>query len=153
MSLGKGLDLAAARASGVMESIEAFMAERIIRPLVLGSVNDLRFSHRLVDIDFLPRTTDSLYHPDSVLWVEGRGLFSRTPDWVPYELVHTAYTLPVPTGTRSCIATSNGLASGNHLLEAISHGICRRSNATPLPYIACGAGGPGAAPDRPSDRE
>jgi YcaO-like protein with predicted kinase domain len=125
VSLGKGLDVMAARASGVMESIEAFMAERIVRPLIIGSVNDLRFSHRLVDVDLIPRTSDSLYYPDfPLLWVEGQGLMSQTPIWVPYELVHTAYTLPAPTGTGCFIATSNGLASGNHLLEAISHGIC-----------------------------
>jgi YcaO-like protein with predicted kinase domain len=125
VSLGKGLDLAAATASGVMESIEAFMAERITRPLVLGSVNDLRSSHLLVDVDLLPRTTDSLYHPDApILWIEGRDLFTGSPRWVPYEMVHTAYTLPRPTGTGCFIATSNGLASGNHLLEAMSHAIC-----------------------------
>jgi len=125
VSLGKGLDLAAARASGVMESIEAFTAERLTRPLVLGSVSDLRSSHPLADVDLLPRTTDSLYHPDApILWTEGRELFTGTPRWVPYEMVHTAYTLPRPTGTGCFIATSNGLASGNHLLEAISHAIC-----------------------------
>ena len=125
VSLGKGLDLAAATASGVMESIEAFMAERITQPLVLGSVNDLRSSHPLIDVDLLPRTTDSVYHPDApILWIEGRDLFTGTPRWVPYEMVHTAYTLPRPTGTGCFLATSNGLASGNHLLEAISHAIC-----------------------------
>ena len=108
-----------------MESIEGFMAERITRPLVLGSVNDLRSSHPLVDVDLLPRTTDSVYHPDApMLWIEGRELLTGTPRWVPYEMVHTAYTLPRPTGTGCFIATSNGLASGNHLLEAISHAIC-----------------------------
>jgi YcaO-like protein with predicted kinase domain len=125
VSLGKGLTLAAARASGVMECIEAFMAERITRPLVLGSVNDLRSSHPLVEVDLLPRTTDSVYHPDApILWIEGRELLTGTPRWVPYEMVHTAYTLPRPTGTGCFIATSNGLASGNHRLEAISHAIC-----------------------------
>jgi YcaO-like protein with predicted kinase domain len=125
VSLGKGLDLMGARASGVMESIEAFMAERITRPLLLGSVNDLRFSHRLVDVDLIPRTKNSLYRPDfPLLWIEGHGLLTETPVWVPYEIVHTAYTLPTPTGTGCFVATSNGLASGNHLLEAISHGIC-----------------------------
>jgi YcaO-like protein with predicted kinase domain len=125
VSLGKGLDLAAAKASGIMENIEAFMAERITQPLVLGSVNDLRSSHPLVDVDLLPGTTDSVYHPDApILWIEGRELFTGAPRWVPYEMVHTAYTLPRPTGTGCFIATSNGLASGNHLLEAISHAIC-----------------------------
>ena len=134
VSLGKGLELAAAKASGVMESIEAFMAERITLPLVLGSVNDLRSSHPLVDVDLLPRTADSVYHPDApILWIEGRELFTGAPRWVPYEMVHTAYTLPKPTGTGCFIATSNGLASGNHLLEAISHAICEiveRDSAT-----------------------
>jgi ribosomal protein S12 methylthiotransferase accessory factor len=125
VSLGKGLDLAAARASGVMENIEAFMAERITLPLVLGSVSDLRSSHPLADVDLLPRTADSVYHPGApLLWIEGRELLTGTPRWVPYEMVHTAYTLPRPTGTGCFIATSNGLASGNHLLEAISHAIC-----------------------------
>lgn len=108
-----------------MESIEAFMAERITLPLVLGSVNDLRSNHPLVDVDLLPRTTDSVYHPDApILWIEGLELLTGTQRWVPYEMVHTAYTLPRPTGTGCFIATSNGLASGNHLLEAISHAIC-----------------------------
>jgi YcaO-like protein with predicted kinase domain len=123
--LGKGLDLAAAKASGVMESIEAFMAERIVRPLLLGSFSDLRYSHPLADIGALPRTAGSTYHPDPpILWIEGRELFTGAPMWVPYEVVHAAYTLPTPTGTGCFIATSNGLASGNHLLEAICHGIC-----------------------------
>ena len=101
VSLGKGLDLAGARASGVMESIEAFMAERIIQPLILGSFNDLQFSHRLVDVDALPRTADSRYHPDfPILWIEGEELLSGGRVWVPYEIVHTAYTLPAPTGHR-----------------------------------------------------
>jgi ribosomal protein S12 methylthiotransferase accessory factor len=125
VSLGKGLTPAAARASGVMECIEGFMAERITRPLVLGSVSDLRSSHPLADVDLLPRATGSVYHPDApLLWIEGRELLTGTPRWVPYEMVHTAYTLPRPTGTGCFIATSNGLASGNHLLEAISHAIC-----------------------------
>jgi ribosomal protein S12 methylthiotransferase accessory factor len=125
VSLGKGLDVTAARVSGVMENIEAFMAERITRPLLLGSVDDLRPAHPLVDVDRLPRTTDSLYRPDfPILWIEGQELLTGTPRWVPYEMVHTAYTLPTPTGTGCFLATSNGLASGNHFLEAVSHGIC-----------------------------
>ena len=66
-----------------------------------------------------------MYHPDApMLWIEGLELLTGAPRWVPYEMVHTAYTLPRPTGTGCFIATSNGLASGNHLLEAISHAIC-----------------------------
>jgi len=125
VSQGKGLDIIAAKASGVMESVEAYMAERIVQPLVLGSFNDLQFSHPLGDISELPQTTTSLYHPDlPILWIEGEELFTGMPMWIPYEMVHTAYTLPAPTGTGCFIGTTTGLASGNHFLEALSHALC-----------------------------
>ena len=38
--------------------------------------------------------------------------------------MHTDFTLPLPSGSGSFFMSSNGLASGNHLLEAISHGLC-----------------------------
>jgi ribosomal protein S12 methylthiotransferase accessory factor len=44
--------------------------------------------------------------------------------WVPYEVVHSNYTHPLPTGSGCFAATTNGLASGNHLLEATCHAIC-----------------------------
>jgi ribosomal protein S12 methylthiotransferase accessory factor len=44
--------------------------------------------------------------------------------FVPYEMVHTNYTTPLPDGHGCFTATSNGLASGNAAIEAISHGIC-----------------------------
>ncbi len=43
--------------------------------------------------------------------------------WLPYELVHANYTLPLPTGSGCFPASTNGLASGNHMLEAICHGL------------------------------
>ena len=125
VSQGKALDLMAARVSGVMESIESFMAERIDRPLFLGSFDDLRFTHSIVDVDALPRTTTSPYRSGlPIVWIEGRDVSSGSIVLVPYEMVHTAYTLPAPTGTGCFVGTSNGLASGNHPLEALSHAIC-----------------------------
>jgi YcaO-like protein with predicted kinase domain len=125
VSQGKGLDLAAAKASGLMESVEAYHAERIGLPLELGSYEDLRYSHRLVDVTQLPRTTSSIFHPSlPLLWIEGYDLLQREPIWVPHDLVHMRYTLPRLADSRCFVRTSNGLASGNHLLEAISHAIC-----------------------------
>ena len=46
------------------------------------------------------------------------------PVWVPLELVSANYTLPLPPGSGCFQATTNGLASGNHPLEAICHGLC-----------------------------
>ena len=125
VSQGKGLDLPAARASALMESVEAWHAERITLPLKLASFEELRYTHRLADVAGLPRTHRSIFHPElALLWIEGRDLLQQEPLWVPYELVHTNYTLPHPTGSGCFTPTSNGLAAGNHLLEAISHGIC-----------------------------
>jgi YcaO-like protein with predicted kinase domain len=124
VSQGKGLTLEAAKASGVMEALELHHAERIELPLKLGSARDLGRAHRLIDLDALPRLSESRFHADvPILWIEGRDLLSEAPVWLPYEVVHTNYTLPMPTGSGCFSASSNGLASGNHILEAIDHGI------------------------------
>jgi YcaO-like protein with predicted kinase domain len=58
------------------------------------------------------------------LWCEGRDLFNGETVLVPYEMVHTNYTMPFPDGHGCFTPSSNGLASGNDMIEAISHGIC-----------------------------
>jgi YcaO-like protein with predicted kinase domain len=122
---GKGLDLDAARASGLMESIETYHAERIELPLKLASLQDLRDRHRVVDVHALPEITHGRFRPSlRILWIEGRDLISDAAIWLPYETVHSDCTLPQPTGSGCFLAGTNGLASGNHLLEAINHAIC-----------------------------
>ena len=124
VSQGKGVDLAAAKASGLMEAIETYHAEHITLPLKLASYNELRDSHALIDVARLPRSIDSSYHPDlPMLWIEGRNLVDDRLLWLPFELVHTNYTMQQPTGSGCFPANTNGLASGNHILEAAAHGI------------------------------
>jgi ribosomal protein S12 methylthiotransferase accessory factor len=125
VSQGKGVDLAAAQASGLMECVEGYHGERIDQPLQRGSFHALRDTHRLVEIDGLPQAPRGAFSPDrSLLWIEGEDLIQRERVWVPYEMVSVDFTLPRPAGSGCFYASSNGLASGNHLLEAISHGIC-----------------------------
>jgi YcaO-like protein with predicted kinase domain len=125
VSQGKGVDLDAAKASGLGESIEAYHAERITLPLRLASYAELHGSVSVLDPMQLPRTRGSLYHPQlPILWIEGHDLLQREPVWVPYELVHFHYTLPQPTAKGCFAATTNGLASGNNVAEAVSHAIC-----------------------------
>lgn len=122
---GKGIDLACAEASGLMESIESYHAERISLPLKLASYEDLRYTHRVVDVQQLPRTLHAQFHPYlPIHWVEGYDLLRREQIWLPYELVHTNYTMAIHHTMAGFVATSSGLASGNHLIEAISHAIC-----------------------------
>ena len=122
---GKGPTLDAAKASGLMESIEFHHAERISLPLKLGSFHDLRFSHDVIDMDTLARPAGTLYDDRAkLLWIEGFDLIGHEVVWIPYELVHMDCTVPMPTGSGCFHLSSNGLASGNHLLEAISQGLC-----------------------------
>ncbi|MEA2664484.1 MAG: hypothetical protein QOI11_1428 [Candidatus Eremiobacteraeota bacterium] len=125
VSQGKGLMLDAAKASGIMEAVELYQAERIDVPLRLASYREMREHYPVVDVMQLPRTPQTIYHDDlAMLWIEGLDVIHREPVWAPFEVVHTNYTLPFPTGSGSFVASSNGLASGNTLLEAVSHAIC-----------------------------
>ena len=54
--------------------------ERITLPLKLGSYEDLRYSHELIDVSGLPRLSDSRFTPfTQILWVEGQDLFNDRP--------------------------------------------------------------------------
>ena len=125
VSQGKGFTLDAAKASGLMESIETWHAERIELPLKLGNFDDLSLSHAMINIERLPAMRDSLYHSKlPILWIEGTNLVDESSVWLPYETVHTFYAHPAPSGSGCFAQSSNGLASGNHYLEAVSHAIC-----------------------------
>src|SRR5580698_7948827 len=110
VSQGKGLDLFAAKVSALMESIEAHHAERIIAPLILASYDDIRRTRRVVNVDQLPRVSDrtatssriggKAFHPGlELLWIEGYDLINSESIWLPYELVHSNFTLPLPNGS------------------------------------------------------
>ena len=125
VSQGKGLTLEAAKASGIMEALELHHAERVDRPLRLGSCEELSARHRTADVDRVPRPRGSRFQRDlPILWIEAVDLVAGAPAWVPYELVHANYTHPQPAGSGCFAASTNGLASGNHVLEAVCHGIC-----------------------------
>ena len=122
---GKGLTVAAAKASGVMESIESYHAEQITHPLKLASYDELCYTHPMINISGLPFQDGNTFQSTTrILWIEGYDIVGDHPLWLPYELVHTNYTLPMPSGSGNFTPSSNGLASGNHLLEATSHAIC-----------------------------
>jgi ribosomal protein S12 methylthiotransferase accessory factor len=122
---GKGCTLVEAKASGLMESIESYHAEHIDLPLRLDSHGRLRQHFRVADVAGLPRLTTSTFHQDDrLLWVGGTDLMTGKPTFVPFETVHTDFRLPLPEGGGAFLMSSNGLASGNHPLEATSHAIC-----------------------------
>src|SRR5437773_12270356 len=99
VSQGKGIDLASARASGLMEAAELYHAETITLPLRLAAYEELRYQYSVVEPDDLPRRADSRFHPLlRILWCEGRDLLSGENLFVPYELVNMDYTMPLHDG-------------------------------------------------------
>ena len=102
-----------------MEAVELYHAETITLPLRLATYEELRYQHNVVEVDDLPRGFESRFHPFlRLLWCEGRDLLDGRNVLVPYELV------PLPDGHGCFAASSNGLASGNTLIEAISPASC-----------------------------
>ena len=125
VSQGKGVDLTAAKVSGIMEALEAWHAEHVLLPLRLATYRELRAVARVADVEQLPRPSWSRFHPDlSILWIEGTDVLSGERVWVPYESVHLDFRAPGPQGSGCFLANGTGLAAGNHLLEAVSHALC-----------------------------
>ena len=124
VSQGKGADLASAQASGLLESVESYHGERVMRPRITGCYDDLRARHPIVDVERLPQATDSAFDPTAAMdWIEGYDALEDEPVLVPYDVVHTDFR--VSRRPSSCLtSSSNGLAAGNHLLEAVSHALC-----------------------------
>ena len=125
VSLGKGATLSAAKASGLMEAIEGFHAEQVDAPVLFASYERMMGRANVVDVSRLARVHGGSFDAGSkLLWLEGHDLVQDAPCFVPFETVHTDYTLPLPAGSGAFLMSSNGLASGNQYLEAVSHGIC-----------------------------
>lgn len=121
---GKGADAVSAKVSALMESIESWHGEHIDLPLRYESHAKLSQSAAVVDLSTLPvpRGTE-IGTSVPMLWVEGFDLMAYEPVYVPFETVTMSCVLP-PGQRHVFPPTSNGLASGNHLLEAIVHGLC-----------------------------
>jgi ribosomal protein S12 methylthiotransferase accessory factor len=125
VSQGKGLDLDAAKVSAAMESIEGYHAERVTGPLQLASYDELRRTHVVVDPLRLPLSNARLFQTTvPLLWIAGEDWLGHEQVWVPFQLVHTAYTTRMRWDLIGFAVSSTGLASGNHVLEAVSHALC-----------------------------
>jgi ribosomal protein S12 methylthiotransferase accessory factor len=128
VSQGKGLSDSAAKASAVMEAAELAVAERPPLPVTHSSLDQLR--HNAIAADplhnLLGRGASTPAASEAMDWVEGFDLLKRQSILVPADVVALDRTHE-PCG-RPCRywRSSDGLASGNLLLEAIFHGLCER---------------------------
>ncbi|WP_027567932.1 MULTISPECIES: YcaO-like family protein [unclassified Bradyrhizobium] len=124
VSQGKGLVLAQAFASAMMEAIELFHGEELTERTRLSTFQRLSTENRVTSPLSLAGTGIALSDRTEIAWIEGYDLLCREPCWVPWEVVHTDYTLPSSHSGEHFLSGTNGLASGNHLSEAISAAIC-----------------------------
>lgn len=123
VSQGKGIDLDAARASAMMESIELWHAEHIVAPLRHESYLALSQDSAMLDLEQIPlRPRAQLRRDVGYEWIAGEDLGSGVTTWVPFEAV-SMNTVIASDRVRTFSGTTNGLASGNELLEATVHGL------------------------------
>jgi ribosomal protein S12 methylthiotransferase accessory factor YcaO len=121
---GKGLTKLAAHAGALMEAVERQAAEFCDLPVLYGTFEEMQRQAAAVDPAqiIVPRTTD--YRPDMRLeWVEGYDLLSGKPTYLPLNTVVCPYE-PPPGRLNLFFASSNGLASGNTMEEALCHALC-----------------------------
>jgi YcaO-like protein with predicted kinase domain len=124
VSQGKGIGLSQALASAAMEAIELYHGEDLAERTVSTSLQELSAEANVVSPDSLSGTGIPLPAQARIDWIEGYDLLQQKPCWVPWEVVHTDYTLPTRHSGEHFISGTNGLASGNHLSEATSAAIC-----------------------------
>jgi YcaO-like protein with predicted kinase domain len=120
VSQGKGLDLTQATASALMEAAEGFHAEQVGEGR-RATYREIAADGNVVDPLTLCSTGRRFDIDAKISWLQGYDLLRHEPCWVPAEIVHTDYTQPLDG---YFLAGSNGLASGNHLVEAISSAMC-----------------------------
>jgi YcaO-like protein with predicted kinase domain len=124
VSQGKGVDLPQALASAMMEAVELFHGEDITAYTRVATYRGLASVADVVRPDSLCGTGVPLPDGAEIAWIEGHDLLQRKNCWVPWEIVHTDYTFSTDHSGNHFLSGTNGLASGNHILEALSSGIC-----------------------------
>ena len=124
ISSGKGTTLEAAMVSAAMESIELYCAETIDLSTINLSYTQLAENYPVLPIEQLPLHENSLFNLDRPeQWCLGWDIVNQTQVAVPVQVVSMNYHrfwYNKGTNLGSFEMGSNGLASGNHFLEAVS---------------------------------
>jgi YcaO-like protein with predicted kinase domain len=119
---GKGLTKTAAKASAVMEAVEFAVAEQPQISTLSATASDLVAKGcNLIDIRTLLPIGHTIPTDKKIRWVAGYNLLTREEVHIPLDAV----SMDAKNSDLSGICkTTNGLASGNNLDEAIFHGLC-----------------------------
>jgi len=119
---GKGFSLEGALASAAMETVEVFHAEEPDLPTF-----QLPYEHlpkNRIAVEDLPFTKHHMFTPWwPYRWTIGWDLINQEEVPVPWWLVHMGWHPLRERDLNTFQVSSNGLASGNNLLEAINAGL------------------------------
>jgi thioglycine synthase len=126
---GKGSTRTEARASALMESIERYFSlpSTYSKSFVKGTYAQLsKINSKVLHPDEVVEPTKRTYNDDeSILdYIPGFDLMNNEEVLVPAQLVFSKFSAKSPSIPAFLYSHTNGLASGNVLEEAISHGLC-----------------------------
>jgi YcaO-like protein with predicted kinase domain len=128
VSQGKGLDDDGARASALMEAVELATAESPRSPSLRCSQRDLEarglFSAPLATL--VAKGCRAPLPDEAMEWRKGLDIINGVEVWVPGEAVMLDHTRDLSTGQAHYWMSTDGLASGTTLGEAILHGLLER---------------------------
>jgi YcaO-like protein with predicted kinase domain len=124
LDAGKGFTLEAAKVSAAMECLERHHAETIRLPELRVSYEELSREHRVVPVELLPLARHSLFNPKlPERWALGWDIIQEAEVAVPAAMVPMERFRYGPDELVAFQTGSNGLASGNHFLEALEAGL------------------------------
>jgi ribosomal protein S12 methylthiotransferase accessory factor len=124
VSQGKGLTRVQARVSALMEALEGFHAEEITQPARWETVGDMR-RELPYDPYALPRFEAARLDDGTVLeWIAATDLWTGSATWVPRRLCQLDFRTEERYQAPLFRTSTNGLASGNTVAEAVIHGLC-----------------------------
>ena len=123
VSQGKGITKLLAKVSAIMESIESWHAEQPELASTRATIGEMA-SHLPYSIYDLNLSKHHLIHDNLELeWFPARRLDTSEETFVPADYIRLDFTTTRDWLLPTFYTTSNGLASGNILEEAILHGL------------------------------
>ena len=107
-----------------MEAVEVYHGEDIAAGTRTARFDELSTRAQVMPLDMLCGPAGRQPDDRPIPWVEGYDLLRREPIWIPWEIVHTDYTFSARHSGMHFLSGTNGLAGGNHLVEALTSAIC-----------------------------
>jgi YcaO-like protein with predicted kinase domain len=123
VSQGKGLSVAAAKISAIMEAAELYHAETFSGPLWWARPGELAGQRPFLDPLDLPRSAAAPGHDGPLAWTEAEDLWSGGDVFVPFACVSADYTQAAEALGPGLSVTTGGLGAGNHRDEALLQGL------------------------------